>query len=80
MPFSPSRMSTLSAADSELRPLLRIAAELRGLPRENFKARLKADLKRSTSMATTTEPIAAIRTVAAPRLAFKDAGESNRIL
>jgi len=50
--------ATLPAADSELGPLVRIAAELRQLPREDFKARLKADLERSTSMATTTEPIA----------------------
>ena len=68
--------ATLPAADSELLPLLRIAAELRQLPRENFKARLKADLKRSVSMATTAEPIAATRTFAAPRLAFKDAAKA----
>src|SRR4029077_19818329 len=68
--------ATLPAADSELLPLLRIAAELRQLPRENFKERLKADLKRSISMATTAEPIAATRTFAAPRLAFKDAAKA----
>jgi PhnB protein len=68
--------ATLPAADSELLPLLSIAAELRQLPRENFKARLKADLKRSISMATTAEPIAATRTFAAPRLAFKDAAKA----
>jgi PhnB protein len=68
--------ATLPAAASELLPLLHIAAELRGLPRENFKASLKADLKRSVSMATTAEPIAATRTFAAPRLAFKDAAKA----
>jgi PhnB protein len=62
--------------DPELLPLLRFAIELRDLPRENFKQRLKADLKRSTSMATTTEPIAAVRTVATPRLTFKDAAKA----
>jgi PhnB protein len=68
--------ATLPAAASELLPLLHIAAELRGLPRENFKASLKADLKRSVSMATTAEPIAATRTFAAPRLVFKDVAKA----
>ena len=63
---------TVQSVDPELLPLLHIAAELRRLPREDFKARLKADLERSTSMATTTESIAAVRTVASPRLTFKN--------
>jgi PhnB protein len=62
---------TVQSADPELLPLLRIAAELRQLPREDFKIRLKSDLERSTSMATTTESIAAVRTFASPRLSFK---------
>jgi len=57
--------------DSSLTPLLRVAIELRELPRENFKASLKSDLERKSSMATTTEPIAAVRTFAAPRLSYK---------
>jgi PhnB protein len=60
----------------ELLSLLRIAAELRDLPRENFKERLKTNLQRSISMATTTEPIAAVRTTAAPTLTFKDAAKA----
>jgi len=65
------------SADPELLPLLHIAAELRRLPREDFKQRLKADLERgNTSMATTTESIAALRTVASPRLSFKDPGKA----
>src|SRR5206468_9012330 len=36
-----------------------------------FKARLKSDLERRSSMATTTESIAAVRTFASPRLSFK---------
>jgi len=62
--------------DASLAPLLRIAGELRDLPRENFKERLKTDLERSISMATATEPITAVRISAAPRLAFKDAGKA----
>lgn len=58
-------------------PLFQLAAELQELPREDFKARLKSDLEReSSSMATTTEPIAAIRTFASPRLAFKSPGKA----
>lgn len=42
-------------ADSKLIPLLRIARDLRDLPREDFKARLKADLERRASMANMQE-------------------------
>jgi PhnB protein len=66
----------LPRGDAGVSPLVRIAAELRDLPRENFKMRLKNDLKRSISMATTTAPITTTRTFAAPRLAFKDAAKA----
>ncbi len=39
--------------DPKLAALLHIAADLRGLPSDEFKARLKADLQRRASMATT---------------------------
>lgn len=39
-------------ADAQLVALLRIAADLRDLPREEFKARLKADLERKAAMTT----------------------------
>ena len=45
--------------DPEIAPLVRIASELRDLPRTEFMERLKSDLKRSTAMATTAEPEAA---------------------
>ena len=57
----------LQSGDPELLPLLRIAAELRQLPREDFKARLKSDLERKSSMATMTEPVAAVRIVRIPQ-------------
>jgi PhnB protein len=63
---------TVQSADPELLPLLHIAAELRQLPREDFKIRLKNDLERSTAMPTATETTAAVRTFAAPRLSFKN--------
>lgn len=63
--------------DPSVASLVRLAGELRDLPREDFKARLKADLERkSSSMATTAEPIAAVRTVASPRMTFKDAAKA----
>jgi len=37
---------TVGSADLELLPLLHVAAELRRLPREDFKARLKSDLQK----------------------------------
>jgi PhnB protein len=36
--------------------LVRVAADLRQLPRQDFKARLKADLERRTSMMSTAKP------------------------
>jgi PhnB protein len=61
----------IKAAPS-LRPLLRLAEGLRDLPRQGFKTNLKRSLERSASMPTTAEPIAAVRTVASPRLSYKD--------
>ena len=47
-----SRDSQLPVADSKLAPLLRVAASLRALPKQDFKARLKADLERRAIMAS----------------------------
>jgi PhnB protein len=60
-------------ADARLAPLARIAAELTGLPRPEFRARLKSELERKTPMATATEPVSGIRQTAAPRLRIKGA-------
>jgi PhnB protein len=40
----------LPAGDAEIQPLLRIAVELRDLPRREFRVRLKDDLERRASM------------------------------
>jgi PhnB protein len=56
----------------DIEPLVRIAADLRNLPRERFKARLKSELEGKNRMATVAEPIAAVRVTATPRLAFRD--------
>ncbi len=58
-------------------PLLGIASELRDLPREEFKARLKSELLGGRkNMSTVAEPIAAVHTSATPRLTFKDAAKA----
>jgi PhnB protein len=66
----------LPQADAKVAALARIAAELRGLPRPDFKARLKAELRRRKSMTTLTEPAAAVRAVAAPILTFNDVAKA----
>ena len=43
-----------SPADVQVQELLRIAADLRALPRKEFKENLKADLQRRSKMPTTT--------------------------
>jgi PhnB protein len=57
--------------DPTLAPLIAIARDLTDLPRENFKARLKSELERKSSMAT--QAAVAIRQTAAPRLRVKNA-------
>lgn len=46
------REGAIPNAGAKLAQLARIAADLRDLPREDFKASLKAELERSTTMAT----------------------------
>ena len=60
----------------EIEPLVRIAAELRNLPNAKFKARLKSELGGRKRMSTVAEPVAATRTTASPRLAFRDAAKA----
>jgi PhnB protein len=71
-----TRGAPLPLGNAGINPLVPLAAELRDLPREDFKIRLKDDLKRSISMATTTAPMTATRTFAAPRLTFKQAAKA----
>ena len=68
--------AALPSGDPELLSLLRVAAELRQLPREDFKARLKSDLQRRSSMPTMTETPASTRIVASPRMSFKDVAKA----
>jgi PhnB protein len=63
--------------DAGVEPLVQLAAELRNLPREEFKARLKSELLEGRKiMSSVAEPIAAVHTSATPRLTFKDAAKA----
>jgi PhnB protein len=66
----------LPTVDAGLEPLVRIAADLRDLPRESFKRLLKSKFGGRKLMSTVAEPVAAVRTVASPSLAFKDAAKA----
>ena len=76
---------TFGKVEAGIKPLVRLAAELRDLPGAGFKAQLKLRLKaqlnselkgRTKNMSTVAEPITAVRTVATPRLTFKDAAKA----
>jgi PhnB protein len=63
--------------EAGVEPLVRVAADLRGLPRDEFKVRLKSELlEGEKTMSTAAEPIASVHPVAAPRLTFKDAAKA----
>jgi PhnB protein len=65
----------LPRVDTRIAPLLRVAAELRDLPRQEFKERLKSELG-GKSMATLAEPVAVARQTAAPYLVLKNAANA----
>src|SRR5581483_9018767 len=46
--------AALPSVPAELEPLVRIAVQLRNLPGDEFKSRLKADLQKETTMPTET--------------------------
>jgi PhnB protein len=63
--------------DASVEPLVRVAADLRDLPREDFKIRLKSEvLEGKKTMSTVAEPVASVHTSASPRLTFKDAAKA----
>jgi PhnB protein len=69
--------SVSEGVEASLVPLLNIARELRDLPSESFRERLKSDLQGSTFMASSairTESAVAVRPTATPRLRIKNAG------
>ncbi|MGA9981776.1 MAG: VOC family protein [Candidatus Sulfotelmatobacter sp.] len=67
----------LGRVEAGIEPLVRVATELRDLPREAFRTRLKTELFEGRNiMASVAEPIKAVRTTATPRLTFKDAAKA----
>jgi PhnB protein len=58
--------------DSKLAALVRIAQDLRDLPRQSFKARLKSNLERTSSMATQATSVSATRQTATAHLRIKN--------
>ncbi len=68
------RDAAAPAAHPKLAALLRIAADLRDLPREDFQARLKSDLERKASMTTGTETVVRQQTLT-PYLTVHQAAE-----
>jgi len=59
--------------DTRLVPVLEVINDLRDLPRPDFKVRLKADLERRASMASTAKAVSEFRTTATPYLSIKGA-------
>ena len=63
--------------EASIEPLVRVAADLRGLPREEFKVRLRSELVEGRKvMSTVAEPVASVHTSASPRMTFKDAAKA----
>ncbi len=63
--------------EASIEPLVRMAADLLNLPREEFKTRLKSELLEGRrTMSTVAEPIASVHPAAAPRLTFRDAAKA----
>jgi PhnB protein len=67
------RDAPLPSVDPRLTELLRIAADLRDLPAENFRARLKADLQRAGRTTRIVSPIPPDHHSATPCLVVRDA-------
>lgn len=66
----------LPSVNASVDALLRVAAELRNLPREDFKVQLKADLERRTSMTrTAVKPVREGFHTITPYLIVKEAAE-----
>jgi PhnB protein len=66
----------LPDVDAALEPLVNLAAALRHLPRESFKAILKSEFEGSKPVSAIAEPKIAVPTTASPRLTFKNAARA----
>src|SRR5260370_4712049 len=70
------RAAVYSEGGAELASLARIASELRGLPREDFKELLKSEFEGRKPMSSVAKPVAEVRATASPRMTFKDAAKA----
>lgn len=68
--------AALPDADAELAGLAQTASSLRGLPREDFRKRLKSEFEGRKPMAASAKPVLETRPTASPRLTFKDAAKA----
>lgn len=68
--------AALPAADAELAGLAQTTSSLRGLPREDFRERLKSEFQGRKPMSASAKPVLETRTTASPRLTFKDAAKA----
>ncbi len=69
----------LGRVDTALKPLVRIAADLRSLPREDFRERLKNQLLQGRSSMSIAEPVVTsrtTRTIGMPHITVKNAAEA----
>src|SRR6266849_10247887 len=63
--------------EASVEPMVRVAADLRDLPRESFKTRLKSELLEGRkTMTTVAEPVTTVRNTAVPHLTVKDAARA----
>ncbi len=67
------RPAVESNPDASLYPLLQIAQDLRDLPRQNFKARLKSELERKVTMPATAERTTTLQQTITTNLRVKNA-------
>ena len=75
--LSGGRSASRRNVSADIAPLARVAQELRGLPRDNFRATLKADLlRRATISREAVKMVAAAQQTAVPYLCFKDAARA----
>ncbi len=70
-PFS--RVGAARPADMSFAPVIEVVRDLKDLPRPNFKARLKADLERRASMASSAKAVPEFRATITPYLSVKGA-------
>lgn len=65
-----------SPPDASLSAVVEVVAVLRDLPRPDFKARLKSELERRSSMAATAKPVPEFRASATPYLSVRGAADA----